>query len=156
MPAINFVALPVDLVRTLQNGGLDSNGQKPEHRVSDGEGVPCRLTLRPVPKGEPYLILAHRPFPAPQPYAEIGPIFVHARSLDRWPEGDAIPPALASPRYIIRGYGHDDRIVYGTGRIVATPDIPAEAEATLADPAIAYVHVRSASNNCYQCRIDRA
>jgi len=156
MPAIKFVALPADLVRDLQNGGLDANGQMPERRVSDGNGVPCRLTLRPVPEGEPYLILAHRPFPAPQPYAEIGPIFLHAQSLERWPEGEAIPPALASPQYIVRGYGHDDRIVYGTGRIVATADIPAEAEAMLADPAIAYLHVRSASNNCYQCRIDRA
>lgn len=98
MPAIKFVALDLDTVRALQAGGPDANGQAPERRISDGAGVPCRLTLTIVPKGEPYLILAHRPFPAPQPYAEVGPIFVHAEARERWPEGDAIPPALSSPR----------------------------------------------------------
>lgn len=63
---------------------------------------------------------------------------------------------LASPDYIIRGYGHDDRIVYGTGAVVPTDRLIAEAEARLDDPRIAYLHVRSARNNCYQCRIDRA
>lgn len=156
MPAIKFVALPLDTVRALQAGGTDFNGQLPERRISDGAGVPCRLTLRTVPAGEPYLILSYRPFPAPQPYAEVGPIFLHADSQERWPEGEAIPPALASPRYIVRGYGADDRIVYGTGQIVETPAIPAKAAAMLEDDRIAYLHVRSASNNCYQCRIERA
>lgn len=156
MPAIKFVALPLEVARALQAGGPDANGQAPERRVSDGEGVPCRLTLRPVPAGEPYLILAHRPFPVPQPYAEVGPIFLHAESLERWPESDAVPPALDSPRYIVRGYGADDRIVYGTGQIVDTPAIPAKAAELLADPRVTYLHVRSASNNCYQCRIEPA
>lgn len=156
MPPIKFVALPTDLVRALQDGKPDAYGLAPERRVSDGVGVPCRHSLTVVPEGEPYLIVAHRPFPALQPYAETGPIFVHAERLERYPETDALPPALASPQYIVRGYGHDDRIVYGTGAVVETGAIPARASALLERDDIAYVHVRSASNNCYQCRIDRA
>jgi len=34
-------------------------------------------------------------------------------------------------------------------------DIPAYGEKLLARPDIAYVHVRSARNNCFQCRIDK-
>ena len=30
------------------------------------------------------------------------------------------------------------------------------AQDMLEDPRVAYVHVRSATNNCYQARIDRA
>ena len=56
----------------------------------------------------------------------------------------------------MKGYSADDRIVYGTGRIVPTGEVEAYAEAVLADPRVAYVHVRSARNNCYQMRIDRA
>ena len=63
---------------------------------------------------------------------------------------------LASPRYIVRGYGKNDRIVYGSGQIVDTAEIPAAAGKMFEDRRIAYIHVRSASNNCYQCRIDRA
>ena len=55
----------------------------------------------------------------------------------------------------MRGYGPDDRIVYGTGAVVAVGRIVAEAAARLADARVAYVHVRSARNNCFQVRVDR-
>jgi Protein of unknown function (DUF1203) len=55
----------------------------------------------------------------------------------------------------VRGYGADDRIVYGTGGVVATEAIAARAGELFADAQVAYLHVRSARNNCYQCRIDR-
>lgn len=154
--SIRFLALETQLVRALQEGAPDANGQVPERHVSPGSGIPCRHCLAPVAAGEPYLILAHRPFPAPQPYAEVGPIFLHARPCARAEPGAEVPPMLASPRYLVRGYGGDHRIVYGSGRIVDTPDIPAAARAMLEDGRIVYVHVRSASNNCYQCRIERA
>src|SRR5215813_195843 len=101
--SVRFVALATALVRTLQAGGRDANGQTPEHQISPGKGVPCRHCLEPVSAGEPYLILAHRPFPAPQPYAEQGPIFLHARACARHVESGALPRMLASPSYLIRG-----------------------------------------------------
>ena len=58
------------------------------------------------------LILAHRPFPAPQPYAELGPIFLCADACAPG-GGSDIPEILASPDYIIRGYSAENRIVYG-------------------------------------------
>jgi len=154
--SISFVALPSEVARRLQAGGPDANGQTPEREISPGKGIPCRHCLQPVGEGEPFLILAHRPFPAPQPYAEQGPIFLHAEACPRHPGGDEVPPMLASPRYIVRGYGKNDRIVYGSGQIVDTAEIPAAAGKMFEDRRIAYIHVRSASNNCYQCRIDRA
>lgn len=153
--SIQFVALETAVVRALQAGGLDANGQTPERQVSPGAGIPCRHCLKPVAEGEPFLILSHRPFPAPQPYAEQGPIFLHAEPCPGHVPGGQVPEILASPRYLIRGYGTNDRIVYGSGQIVPTPEIPFAAATMLADPRIAYIHVRSASNNCYQCRIDR-
>jgi hypothetical protein len=63
---------------------------------------------------------------------------------------------LGSPEYILRGYSADHRIVYGTGAVVPTDRLAEEAEARFRDPRVAYLHVRSARNNCYQCRIDRA
>ena len=63
---------------------------------------------------------------------------------------------LASPSYIVRGYGADDRLVYGTGAVVPTGEIAREAEARLADLRVAYVHVRSAGNNCYHVRVEPA
>jgi hypothetical protein len=154
---LRYVALPTAIARHYQAGGADANGQAPEVAVSDGDGVPCRHCLQQVTAGERYLILAHRPFPAPQPYAELGPIFLHAEPCERHADV-GLPPAevLQSARYLIRGYSANDRIVYGSGQVVPTADLPQAAAALLALPQIAYVHVRSASNNCYQFRIERA
>ena len=151
---MRFVAIPTDVARHYQSGGLDANGQAPERVVAEGTGNPCRHCLKMVPEGAGMLILAHRPFPAPQPYAELGPIFLCADRCEAG-GGEALPEILASPDYIVRGYGADDRIVYGTGGVVATGAIPARAGELLSDPRVAYVHVRSARNNCYQVRIDR-
>ena len=153
---IRFVALDTAVVRALQAGGPDAYGMTPEHRISDGDGVPCRHCLKQVAKGEEYLILAHRPFPQQQPYAETGPIFLHAAECPRAPQDEKVPAMmLDSPDFIVRGYGRDDRIVYDTGGVIPTPRIADRAGELLARPDIAYVHVRSARNNCYQCRIER-
>jgi hypothetical protein len=152
---IRFTALPTDRVRALQHGGPDAYGLVPERHVSDGDGVPCRHCLRNVAAGEEYLILAYRPFPALQPYAETGPIFLHAKECERAEESEALPEILTSHYYIVRGYSADDRIVYGSGAVVPTVEVRERAAALLARPDIAYVHMRSARNNCYQLRIDR-
>jgi len=154
--SIIFQALPTDGVRALQNGGPDAYGMTPERRVSDGDGVPCRHCMKNVAAGDEYLILAYRPFPALQPFAETGPIFLHAEACERAREGDTLPEMLDSSDYIVRGYGKDDRIVYGTGAVTPTDKIASRAEMLFERDDIAYVHVRSARNNCYQCRIERA
>lgn len=151
---INFHALPTDEVRALQAGGPDAYGTPPERAISDGQGNPCRHCLKQIPKGAEMLILAHRPFPALQPYAETGPIFLCADPCEQGGGAD-IPDALGSDEYLIKGYSDDDRIIYGTGQIVPTQAIPERAAALLTDDKVAYVHIRSARNNCYQARIDR-
>jgi hypothetical protein len=112
--------------------------------------------MKNVAAGDGYLIVAYRPFPQLQPYAETGPIFLHAKECERAADRDALPEMLESSDYIVRGYGKDDRIVYGSGAVTPTDNIPARATTLLERDDIAYIHVRSARNNCYQCRIERA
>ena len=111
---IQFKALPTEEVRRLQRGGPDAYGFAPERKTSDGDGVPCRHCLGNVAAGNDYLIVAYRPFPALQPYAETGPIFLHADECQRAPEDEALPELFTRTKdYIVRGDGPDDRIVYG-------------------------------------------
>lgn len=152
---IRFHPLPPDAARHYRAGGHDANGQPPERLISDGVGYPCRHCLKITPKGRGVLLVAHRPFPAPQPCAEIGPIFLCEDNCGAPAAGPDRPAMLSAPDYILRGYDARDRIFHGTGRVVATDAIGREAEATLADPRVRYLHLRSARNNCYQLRIDR-
>ncbi len=154
--AVRFVALDTSDVRRLQSGGADINGHTPERVTHPASTVPCRHCLGQVEKGDPFLILAYRPFPEAQPYAEQGPIFLHADACERGGGDDKVPAMFGSPEYIMRGYNSHDRIVYGSGRIVPTARMTDVAEEMFADPQIRYIHVRSSTNNCYHCRIDRA
>ena len=154
--SMRFLPLPTETATAYWDGAADAYGMPPERHVSDGTGVPCRHCLRLVGAGEPYLILAHRPFPALQPYAETGPIFLHAEPCTAHEPSEDMPPMLTSNVYILRGYSAENRILYGTGAVVENADIPGHAARLLEREDVAYLHIRSARNNCYQCRVERA
>lgn len=157
MPDIRFLAMPTEDARHLQNGGVDANGQRPEVHISDGNGNTCRHCLAEIAADEEMLVLSYRPFPRQQPYAETGPIFLHARRCERHPESAATPDLyLTRESLLVRGYTPADRIKYGTGQTVATADLAVACAALLEDADLAYLHVRSATNNCYQFRVERA
>ncbi len=152
-----ITALPTEEVRAYQAGGTDAYGNAPERAVSDGQGNPCRHCLQHIPKDAEMLILAHRPFAETQPYAETGPIFLCANPCERHEGAEEFPAVLtSSPDYLIKGYGNDDRIIYGTGVVTPTDQMDEAIRNIFRRPDIAYIHVRSARNNCYQARIDRA
>ena len=156
MPNLSFIAMSTAEARQFQSGGRDAYGMPPERRISDGGGVPCRHCLTDVAAGEAYLVLAYRPFPSLQPYAETGPIFLHAEACERAADSAAMPPMLGKRKaHLIKGYGGDDRIVDGTGTVIASAELEQEAARILDRDDVAYVHVRSAVNNCYTCRIER-
>jgi hypothetical protein len=143
------------VVGRIWSGGHDANGQPALRRVAEGLGNPCRHCLELIAEGDEKLVLSYRPFAAPQPYAESGPIFLHADRCDHY-ESDSLPSwfEYLDPA-IIRGYGSDHRTRYETGEVVAGRELRSKCEQILSDPAIAYVHIRS-KYNCFQCQVDRA
>lgn len=152
---ILITPLATETVRALQAGAPDAYGIPPEQHVAQGTGNLCRHCLRFIPEGAEMLILAYRPFAGLHPYAETGPIFLCADACAQH-EGGAMPEVLRdSPDYLLKGYNAQDRIVYGTGRVVAATEIAEYAETVFERGEVAYIHVRSARNNCYQARIDR-
>ena len=154
MTAIIFTALPEEHIDAIRLGAPDSNGQAPERMVATGD-LPCRACLGQIRQGESALLVSYRPFRHVQPYAETGPIFIHAEECGPYDVAQVPPAMLGSTDYIVRGYDAGDRIVYGTGAVTPTAEIVARAQELFERPDIAYVHVRSVRNNCFQCRIDR-
>ncbi|MCB1051735.1 MAG: DUF1203 domain-containing protein [Acidobacteria bacterium] len=147
--------IPTNEAQTLWQGGSDAYGLSPIQEVAKGQGNPCRHCLQLIPEGQPKWILAYRPFPEKQAYAETGPIFLHPTSCKRF-EADHFPqwmeylePAL------VRGYDVNHWIRYETGQVIAGKDLGRVCLEILHDHNIAYVHVRS-KFNCFQCRVERA
>ena len=155
MTDVIFQALPTDIVHAYRAGGPDANGMQPERTICKDDGNPCRHCLQFIATGAEMLILAHRPFPSPQPYAETGPIFLCAAGCPRW-EGDGVPPVVIDSKEarLIKGYSREDRIVYGLGEIADPAEVANRARTVLDDPRVAYVHERSSTNNCFSCRIE--
>lgn len=147
--------IPSEIARQLQAGGPDANGQPPLRRVTQGTANPCRHCLQLIADGEEKLVLSYRPFADAQPYAEVGPIFLHTTECPSY-EADQLPTwfAYVTPA-VIRGYGRDDWIKYETGAVVLGSDLTATCQKILTNHDVAYVHIRS-KFNCFQCRVDRA
>ena len=153
---ITFHALPTQTVARIRRDRTDSYGNPVEVHLSDGKVHPCRHCLGHIPKGKEYLILAHRPFESDNAYAETGPIFLCADDCTQHAATPDLPEILLAPDFILRGYDASERIIYGTGNVTPTEEITSYASTLLANPQVAFVDVRSARNNCFQCRIRRA
>jgi hypothetical protein len=151
---LRVLGVPSSTYARLRDGGLDANGQPAVTRIAEGPANPCRHCLELIAPGQPKLVLAYRPFDGLHPYAETGPIFLHASACERYDRADLpawfdyLEPAL------VRGYGEDGWIRYDTGRVVPGREIARHCAQILADPTVAYVHVRS-KFNCFQCHVER-
>lgn len=153
---LKFLPIPTDRYLKIINEDPDAHGNKPHSAISDGDGMPCRHCLQDIAKGDEFLTLAYSPFEKQHAFAEVGPIFLHAKECKAY-DGDGIPPSfLEREHYVMRGYRQDnDTILYGTGQRVASEDIEAKAVEILKNDECAYVHLRSASYTCFACRIER-
>jgi len=150
-----YKPLPTDKIRNLQNGQKDANGQLPEKRIADECGLPCRHCLQEVAIGDAYLVLSYKPFETTQPYAEQGPIFLHAQECAAYSDLEKLPTMYQPENSILlRGYDCNERIVYGTGEVVRNTDTEETAIKILSVTGVTHVHARSATNNCFQYRID--
>ena len=123
---IRFVALPTDIADAYRRGAPDANGQTSERRSAETSGLPCRHCLSDVTEGE-----------------------------ERYPQISDLPAAfLVRAQMMMRGYNSEQRIVYGTGAVVPTHVLVSAAAPTFEDSDISFIHVRSASNGCFQCLIE--
>ncbi|MFL6567534.1 MAG: DUF1203 domain-containing protein [Chthoniobacterales bacterium] len=154
MTTNNFrvVALPSAIAenarRTADDGATD-------HRVSVVESersAPCRHCLTWAKKGERVILFPYQSIAADRPYAESGPIFVHAESCTRYDSPNEFPADLRNGR-VIRAYNQADEIAAAE---VANGAPEETAARLLENPQVHFLHVRSATHGCYTFKVERA
>lgn len=133
---LNYNAIPTNFARSIQQGGNDAYGNRPDRIISDGQGNPCRHCLEEIPKGEGILVFAYKPFSGIHAYSETGPIFLCEKECERHQETAMPKIANGVDGYLIRGYDAEERIIYGTGDLVAKADIEAFARKTFGNPQV--------------------
>lgn len=75
--ALAYLPIPDEVAATARRTLRDSFGH--ELRIERNQ-APCRSCLRISKAPEDLILLSYQPLPDMNPYAEIGPIFVHARA----------------------------------------------------------------------------
>ncbi len=116
------------------------------------ESYPCRHCLHWAEPGETLILFPFATIEPGKPYAETGPIFVHAESCERYRATAEFPEDFREQRSI-RGYDAAENMI--TGEVVHGSGPEAVIERLLADSQIAFLQVRSASRGCYTFGIER-
>jgi hypothetical protein len=146
------VPLPTEVADTARrkaaNGAVD-------HKIStvESEGsAPCRHCLTWAKPGERVILFPYQSVAADQPYAEIGPIFIHAVTCARYDLPNEFPIEMRNGR-AMRAYNAENEII---GAEIADGSAEEIASRLLENPEVEFLHVRSASAGCYTFTLERA
>jgi uncharacterized protein DUF1203 len=146
---IRFQAIDPDRLDAMRRRGSDEFGNP--WRARDAHGwEPLRCCLRRPEPGERIALICYTPWTAPSPWAEAGPVFVHAERCAGYGTPDAYPPALADSHSVLNPFDHTGARAYDHITFVRPgEDHEAAVRTVLARPGVAYLHVRSATAGCF-------
>ena len=148
MNTFRVEAIPQATLDTIRATGRDEAGNAVRERVSEEGGSPLRCCLRSAEPGERMLLVTYTPPGVEGPYAERGPVFIHAEPCPGYADVHAYPTGIGPRQQIVRGYDHDGNMATAT---VVADGHAAEQElrVVLARPDIRVAHVRNVAPGCY-------
>lgn len=145
--SFRIAALPAADLERIRARGEDDFGNPVEPFEATSTGMPLRCCLRDATPGEQVALIACRPSPVPGPYAEVGPVFVHAQACLGYAEADRYPQGYRGRNQLLRAYdarGHqvENVVVDGPAAEHAITDL-------LGRPGVAFLHSRNVLAGCY-------
>jgi hypothetical protein len=152
--AFRVDAIPADELDRLRANGVDDFGNPLEPRVvRQSGGTPLRCCLREADAGERVVLIAYQPSAVGGPYAEVGPVFVHAERCDGYDATDRYPEGFRQRQQLLRAYDARGRqvenvIVDGVRAEFAIKDL-------LDRHDVAFLHSRNVLAGCYMFAITR-
>ena len=123
--------------------------------VASGHG-PCRQCLHTFNVGQENRILfTYDPFTGIEEVPLPGPIFIHEKSCERYPENGGYPPDLRSYPAVFNAYAKGQKLVKRV--LLSAEDDKARAlDELFHRPDIDYVEVRDREAGCFDFRAERA
>jgi hypothetical protein len=148
-------AVPGDELERIRANGVDDFGNPVEPvTVTTAGGTPLRCCLRDAEPGERVALIAYRPAAVGGPYAEVGPVFVHAEACPGYQDEDRYPEGFRGRNQLLRAYDARGRQVEN----VVVDGAAAERAITglLQRPEVAYLHSRNVLAGCYMFAVHPA
>ncbi len=128
----------------------------PDHAVVTADaptGYPCRHCLQWARPGEEVILFPYASIPAGHPYAESGPIFVHAENCARYSATAEYPASFRSHR-VFRAYNAGNDMIDAVALENGKPE--SVIARLLENPETAFLQARSSTRGCYTFRIERS
>jgi len=145
---LTFEPIPASVLEPIRAAGVDEAGNRLTSQVDQHGGSPLRCCLRETHPGERVLLIAYTPAGPRGPYAERGPVFIHAEPCDGYSAIHEYPPGLKHRQQVVRAYDHDGRIADGI--LVEDGDHALVViRELLARPDVALAQLRNVGYGCY-------
>lgn len=151
MTTYRISPIPTDYLDRIRARGVDDFANPLNARGAVG-GEPLRCCLRDAEPGEQIMLIAYQPSRLGGPYAEVGPIFVHAGGCPGWAD-TGYPDGFRHRQQLLRAYDEGGNQV---DNIIVEPG---EAEtgitALLENPDVSFLHSRNVLAGCWMFAITR-
>ena len=145
-------ALPHDVASRARREMKDGLGHALTVR-RDSSRHQCRACLRLTEPGDGYILLSHSPFASDQPYAEVGPIFIHEKECRPYEKAEEYPEEFPRNAVVLRAYNIRDEIE--DAEFVGSLPVEDVIARLFGSSRVAYLHVRNSTYGCFMFRIDR-
>ncbi len=122
--------------------------------TADGDGFPCRVSLRHAPVGDELLLLHYEHQTGHTPYRASHAIYVCRSSSEPFDAIDAVPEVILKRLVSVRAF--DERHMMIDADVVDGAKAASLFERLLANPEAAYLQVHNAKRGCYSARVERA
>lgn len=149
-------AIPGATLDRLRHVGSDDFGNPLLPTAVDERGAPLRCCLREAEVHERVALIAHQPAAWLGPYAEVGPVFIHADHCPGYGQPAAYPAGFRHRRQVFRPYTRDRCMAYGALEIVEGDAAEDAVQRIFSDPEIEVIHSRNVLAGCFMFAIGRA
>ncbi len=155
MIPIRIVAIPTETVEAVRETQVSPFAAHPTHtELARGHG-PCRHCLRAFEIGqEQRLLFTYDPFASLQAPALPGPVFVHSRPCQRYPEDGELPEEVEARAMTLYAYSNPRKL--HSQEFCEPGNLQKSIETLLSRvDAVDYIHVHDTEAGCYDFRVER-
>lgn len=149
MTDLNVIAIPAARLDAVRAAAMDEHGNPLAAYPAKG-WEPLRCCLRTAPTGEAIALISYSPFTGQSPWAEVGPVYIHAEQCAGYPESGELPAELRTGPRILRTYYDDGSLDYeDIAYVPEGEDVEPVLRDLLGRSDVAEVHVRASMSQCF-------
>jgi hypothetical protein len=154
-PTLHVSAIDPTRLDGIRSLGHDESGN-PLAPFSAAGWEPLRCCLSLAPVGDSVMLISYSPFTVRSPWAETGPVFVHAGRCPGYRETDALPDDLRTGPRLLKTYDAEGCLDYADITVIGEgEDIEAPLLDLLSRPTVTTVHVRALGAQCFTYVVTR-